>query len=293
MDFFRIFCYTYSVSKFTVQFNLSIGCNATCFMCDRRVWGAKSKKTYRNLIKLLDFLDPDTVERVKLLGGEPLLDKKGLLLFLRVCRLKGFYCLFPTNGSLFTNDYFDKLVQAGLRELTISLDSFRAQEHDAIRGLPGMFKRIISILRYIRKRYPDFKLSLNFLILPQNIDSLDGTIALAETLKINEFNVLYPQDFGKNFDKIHLTADAKDKIEAVKLRYASSTMAINWNPCNVREDFLCSYQPNKLSVFEDGAINFCDHYPFKNKYKLDRPLKKILQEPEIRDFLSEHSLAAS
>lgn len=273
--------------KLTVQFNLSIGCNASCFMCDKRIWNKKSNKTYSNLTKLLRFLDPITVGRIKLLGGEPLLDKKGLLLFLKICRLKGFYCFFPTNGSLFTKDYFDTLVHAGLRELAISLDSFRAEEHDAIRGLPGMFNRIINILKYIRKQYPDFRLNLNFLILPQNINSLDGTISLAETLEINEFNVLYPQDFGKNFEKIQLTAFARQKIESVKLLHSSSRMAIHWNPCNVKEDFLCPYQPDKISIFEDGAINFCDHYPFKKKYKLDRPLRKILEEPEIKNFLNE------
>lgn len=279
--------------KFIVQFNLDIGCNAGCFMCDKRIWDKRSNKTYINLIKLLRFLDPATVDRIKLLGGEPLLDKKGLLLFLKVCRLKGFYCLFPTNGSLFTTNYFDDLVRAGLRELTISLDSFRAEEHDTIRGLPGMFNRIICILKYIRKQYPDFRLNLNFLVLPQNINSLDGTISFAETLGINEFNVLYPQDFGKNFEKIQLTAFAREKIGSVKLLHSSSKMTIHWNPCNVREDFLCSYKPDKISIFEDGAINFCDHHPFKKKYKLDRPLREILEEPEIKDFLNEHLYAVS
>ena len=298
MDFSLVFCYINCMNtndyplprKLTVQFSLSIGCNANCLMCDKRIPNKKSNKTYSNLIKLLHFLDPVTVGRIKLLGGEPLLDKKGLLLFLKICRLKGFYCFFPTNGALLTKAYFDAMVQAGLRELTISLDSFRAEEHDAVRGLPGLFNHIIGILNYIRKHYPHFRISLNFLVLPQNIDSLDQTISLAETLGINTFNVLYPENFGKNFEQIQLTALAEQKIESIKLRPASSRIVINWNPCNVQADPTCCWQPDKISIFENNDILFCDRYPFKKKYKLDQPLKTILKKPEINNFLNNDAL---
>ncbi len=219
--------------KLTVQFSLSIGCNAHCFMCDQRIPDKKSHKTYSHLIKLLCFLDPVTVGRIKLLGGEPLLDKKGLLVFLKICRLKGFHCSFPTNGSLLTKTYFDAMLRCGLDELTVSLDSFRADEHDTIRGLPGLFNHIMDILKYIRKHYPNFRLNLNFLVLPQNINSLDQTICLAEILGIHSFNVLYPEDFGKNFEHIRLTAFAQQKITFLKSHHPSSGMAIHWNPCNV------------------------------------------------------------
>jgi MoaA/NifB/PqqE/SkfB family radical SAM enzyme len=277
--------------KLTVQFNLSIGCNANCFMCDKRVRNEKSKSTYIRLIKLLRFLDPVTVSRIKLLGGEPLLDKKGLLLFLKICRLKGFYCFFPTNGSLITKSYFDAMVQAGLGELTISLDSFDAKEHDAIRGLTGMYKRIIDNLVYIRKHYPKFKLALNFLVLPQNINSLDKTISFAETLGINEFNILHPENFGKNFEQIQLSESSKEKMEYIKSSRPSQKMSINWNPCGVKETPACFCQPNKIIIFEDSDINFCNHYPFRKKYKLNQHISRILNEPEVKDYMNNNTLS--
>lgn len=298
MDFLPIFCYINYMSandspylrKLTVQFSLSIGCNANCLMCDKRIPTQKSNKTYRHLIKLLRFLDPVTVGRIKLLGGEPLLDKKGLLFFLKACRLKGLHCFFPTNGSLLTKAYFNAMLRAGLDELTISLDSCRADEHDTIRGLPGLFNHIIDILKYIRKHYPDFRLHLNFLVLPQNIDSLTSTIRLAETLKVNSFNVLYPEDFGKNFEQIQLTASTRQKIKSIQSLHKKSAMAIHWNPCNVTTNPACCRQPDKIIILENGDIDFCEHYPFKKKYKLNRPLKTILKEPEVTRFLNNNAL---
>lgn len=276
--------------KLTVQFNLNIGCNADCFMCDKRIRNKKSNKTYSHLIRLLHFLDPATVDRIKLLGGEPLLDKKGLLCFLKICHLKGFYCFFPTNGSLLTKAYFDAMVRAGLCELTISLDSFRAEEHDAIRGLAGLFNHIIEILTYIKTQYPNFKLNLNFLVLPQNINSLYQTVCLAETLGIHSFNVLYPENFGKNYEQIRLTAFAEQKINSIKSRHPSSRTAIHWNPCDIKAYPACRHQPDKIIIFENSDIKFCDHYPFKEKYKLDQPLRIILKKPEINNFLNNDAL---
>ncbi|MBF0504781.1 MAG: radical SAM protein [Candidatus Omnitrophica bacterium] len=255
-------------------------------MCDKRIRYKKSNKTYSNLIKLLCFLDPLTVRRIKLQGGEPLLDQKGLLLFLKICRLKGFHCFFPTNGSLLTKDFFCAMVRAGLCELTVSLDSWRAQEHDAIRGIQGLFDHIIHILTYIRKHYPSFKLELNFLALPQNIHSLDKTISLAKTLGINTFNILYPENFGKNFGQIQLTASARQKIKSILLRRQSSRMPIHWNARNIKDDAACLWQPDKIIIFENGDINFCEHFPFKKKYTLDQPLRMILKKPEIKNFFN-------
>lgn len=275
--------------KFTVQFNLDIGCNANCFMCDKRIRIKRSRNTYKNLINYLQFLDPDMINNIKLQGGEPLLDKNGLLLFLKNCRSKGFQCVFPTNGSLLTQSFTDSLILMGLREITISLDSYKAEEHDKIRGLPGMYKRIVSNLMYIRKQYPNLKLYLNFLVLPQNIDSLEKMISFSVKLGITGLNVLYVEDFGRNFDKIQLSPLNKNKLESMKSAHISSKIIINWNPCSVHQEPGCYCRPNKIIVFEEGDINFCEHYPFTKKYFLDRPLQDILEEQEIKQFLNHNT----
>jgi MoaA/NifB/PqqE/SkfB family radical SAM enzyme len=224
------------------------------------------------------------------MGGEPLLDKKRLLLFLRLCHLKGFRCVFPTNGSLLTRPYFKQLLHAGLSELTISLDSYCAEEHDAIRGFPGLFDHVVTIIKHIKRDHPSFKINQNFVVLPQNINSLMRTISFSEELGIDSFIVLYPENFGKNFEKIQLTALNWQKIGSLRSQLPPSRkMHINWNPLNTKEIPGCTFQPEKIRILENGNIKLCDHYPFKRTYKLDRPLKLLLQEDEIQRFLSDTS----
>ena len=49
-----------------------------------------------------------------------------------------------TNGMYLTDDVVDKLADAGLYTLFVSLDSPIPEEHDRLRGMPGLFEQLRS-----------------------------------------------------------------------------------------------------------------------------------------------------
>jgi radical SAM protein with 4Fe4S-binding SPASM domain len=85
---------------------------------------------------------------VTLFGGEPLLYKDCIGL-IRHIKSRGMHCLVITNGFL-VKDYAEELVASRLDELNVSLDG-SGQTHDRIRGMPGLFDKIMSGLEALKK----------------------------------------------------------------------------------------------------------------------------------------------
>lgn len=270
----------------TVQFNLSIGCNARCIMCDKRSKGAVSGLTYRRLLKMLAFIDPVSVYAVKLFGGEPLLDKAGLITFLRACVRRGLRLHIVTNGSLLTPAYIDRLAAAGLSRITFSLDSPLRAEHDRIRGVPGLFERAVKNILYFRKYYPMVFVEINSVVMRETVQSLKEMIFFANRLGVQRLSFLYAEDFGKNFQAIRLRPDDYRRIIAVQrsaVARASKTV-LSWDPCSRQYLTSCRLRYLKIAVNEDGLLELCGKYPVPARIFLDRPFAEILKEDILRDY---------
>lgn len=131
-------------------------CNLHCKMCGQWGEGGVTKKQSAEYVKgeiplqeLVSFVDDVAAARpnITLFGGEPLL-YAGCLALIKHIKRKGMHCLVITNGSLLENTAKD-IVESGLDELNVSLDGGRAL-HDDIRGMPGLFDRIMSGLKKVR-----------------------------------------------------------------------------------------------------------------------------------------------
>ncbi len=130
-------------------------CNLQCKMCGQ--WGEAgvtrknpagasdkelSLETYRRLLEEIGPYKPN----ITLFGGEPLLYPHAVELIERIKRKK-MHCLMITNGALLSG-CAQKLVESGLDELNVSLDGDRSV-HDGIRGMPGLFEKIMAGLQAI------------------------------------------------------------------------------------------------------------------------------------------------
>jgi MoaA/NifB/PqqE/SkfB family radical SAM enzyme len=136
-----------------LTFFLTHRCNLRCKMCGQ--WGENGAtkllsgeeinreldiKDYKDLIDGLSGFKP----AITLFGGEPLLYKNAPELIAYV-NAKGIHCLMITNGSL-VFETASKLVESGLDELNVSIDGNR-EMHDTIRGIPGIFDKIVDGLK--------------------------------------------------------------------------------------------------------------------------------------------------
>jgi MoaA/NifB/PqqE/SkfB family radical SAM enzyme len=84
-------------------------------------------------------------------GGEPMLRSDIFDLISRVDHRKAMPIMF-TNGLLLSKENVDRLVDAGLYTVFLSLDAPTAEEHDRLRGMPGLFDTAVEGLARLKSK---------------------------------------------------------------------------------------------------------------------------------------------
>lgn len=179
-----------------VTFFLTHRCNLHCAMCGQWGEGGVTKKQSAEFLSrelsredLFSIIDDISEFRpnITLFGGEPLIYPHTLELILHI-KQKGMHCLMITNGSLLERNA-NNIVNCGLDELNVSLDG-NGLLHDRIRGMPGLFEKIIRGLEEVnrykgisRKHKP--LINLQCTINKENYQYLEQMVDVAKRVKAN------------------------------------------------------------------------------------------------------------
>lgn len=172
---------------------LANGCNLACDMCTQPII-RKEKWNYLSLDLLDKILDETawTYPIYTLFGGEPLLHPK----FKEVVhKIKERHCEqeIVTNGY-FLEKYIEDIVQADCR-LFISMSGVK-DVNNAIKHNNNSFDRIkksISLIRALSESYLSEKVSVNCVLIPDNISSLDTFVSELQTWGIKDVTFQHPQ----------------------------------------------------------------------------------------------------
>jgi len=108
-------------------------------------------------------------------GGEALI-KKDLLELVKYCHDRGFRTNIATNAFLIDEDMAKRIADSGLDSVNISLDSLDEKIHDYLRGVPGIYKRVMNAIEYLDRYCKNFEIEICCVI--YNINR-DGIIDLA------------------------------------------------------------------------------------------------------------------
>lgn len=170
-----------AISKRTplyVQFAVSKNCDLKCRMC-QAVESRKEERelTLKEIERLSDLLARLDVGVLVLTGGEPLL-RKDLPQIVEAFTRKGITVRLQTNATLATDRRVESLVEAGLREVTISLDTLDPARQDEINGSPGSWARIIRGISVFSRHLPlrGNVSGINIVVSRQNIKEIPSMI---------------------------------------------------------------------------------------------------------------------
>ena len=110
--------------------------------------------------------------------------------------------LTPSATPLLTRDAILRLKQCGLARLAISLDGPNAEIHDKFRRVPGSYQWTLNAVRWAREI--GLPVQINTTITRHNLQDIDSTIALLETLDIVLWSVFFlvPTGRGSTIDLI-------------------------------------------------------------------------------------------
>jgi MoaA/NifB/PqqE/SkfB family radical SAM enzyme len=136
-----------------MTFAVNYRCQCSCVHCsaDRHIRTDRKELSTEEAKRLLDDSMDMGICIVAFTGGEPLLRKDIFDLISHVDHSKTMPIMF-TNGQYLTDENADKLAEAGLYTIFVSLDSPCPQEHDRMRGMPGLFDKAVKGLEKMKSR---------------------------------------------------------------------------------------------------------------------------------------------
>ena len=130
-----------------VQLTLTNRCQCNCKHCgvSKLREAIKGELTFEQIDLLFQDFRLAGCLVVDLFGGEPTL-RRDLFDIIERGKSYGFRLSLETNGYVIDQSYMERLVAAGLDQIYLSLDDYRAETHDEIRRKKGSFDRAVRAL---------------------------------------------------------------------------------------------------------------------------------------------------
>src|SRR3989304_5845235 len=128
----------------TCTLSVTYACQAKCVHCSASLNMAKKAKelTTEEYKRVLDQAIELGVVNITLTGGEPLL-RKDIFELTSQANPDEANCMMFSNGEYLTEKNCEKLAEACLFSVMVSIDSYDPKVHDEYRGIPGLFDKAI------------------------------------------------------------------------------------------------------------------------------------------------------
>jgi len=137
-------------------------------------------------------------------GGEPLL-RDDIYDIIRYGADRGLRMGMGSNGILIDDEVAQKLKDAGMWTVAISLDSSVPEKHDKFRGVEGCWEHAVNAIKALKKA--GIEVQVNCTVTHQNYDEIDDIMELAESLGVENFHLFFLVPTGRGTDIEDITPE--------------------------------------------------------------------------------------
>ena len=143
-----------------VAWEVTRSCNLACGHCRASAERGpyEGELDTGKCLRLLDEIAGVARPVIILTGGEPLL-REDIYEIAAYGDQKGLRMVLATNGTLVDEAAAGRLIRAGIRRASVSLDGPDAPRHDAFRGVPGAFDGALSGIEAMRRAGLEFQIN--------------------------------------------------------------------------------------------------------------------------------------
>src|SRR5512135_1755024 len=128
-------------------------------------------------------------------GGDPMM-RRDLHELIAYATAKGLRCsLTPTATALPTVERLEKVRDAGVRRIALSLDAPRAEIHDSFRQVPGSWQRTMDILH--RAQSIGMSVQVNTTVSKHNVDILHEMVPFIQEVNAVQWSVFFLVPTGR------------------------------------------------------------------------------------------------
>lgn len=199
-------------APFLVVWDFTHKCNLNCKHCYSNSGATQEEElNTKEALDVVDQLSDAGVTALAFSGGEPLTRKD----FFEVANHaieKGLYVSLATNGTLLTKEMAQKIKQAKINYVEISIDGATAKTHDAFRGVTGAFDKAVAGLKNCVEA--DLCACIATTATKNNLQEIPAIIDLAEEIGAERFTYFnfIPTGRGKEHFDQDLSAEEREKL---------------------------------------------------------------------------------
>lgn len=223
-------------------------CNLACIHCPHPSFAKSEHYAGRHMDPALN---EKMIEEVRLHGqgktqyiryssnGEPLVHPEGYSMIEAAVKYAGVYVTLTTNGKIMNEKRTQRLLDAGVHMIDISIDAFKPETYAKIRvkgNLDVTRENVLRLLRWIRESKSSTKVVVSFVEQPQNV---------AEAADFER----YWKDQGVNsvvIRRLHTCSGAVQELANTRRRDLST---VTRRPC--------LYPWERIAINARGDLAFC------------------------------------
>jgi len=244
-----------------ITVGVTYSCQCRCVHCSSGVpelnKSLKDKEMTTWQIKdLIDQAVRMGIPRITFFGGEPLL-RKDIFDLIRYANFKGMITRINTNGLALSEKVVVKLKDAGLTHCDVSIDDSNPEIHDKLRGVPGLFERVIKGIELLNKH----KMLCQIVTYAgkRNVTAgLERTIELGRKLQVTAISIVFPMATGcwfESFDEL-LNKEERNKVRGLAdANFVHVEIPTPKDRCNV-------VKQASLYVSPEGNVTPCPFIPW-------------------------------
>ncbi len=253
-------------------------CNFKCAICD--FWKTEHRKAEELSLEDIRLIGRKLNELgtliISLAGGEPLI-REDLCEVVRVLNQENHLPILITNGWFVNESLAKDLSDAGLQEISVSVDYASPEKHDAQRGAKGSWDRAVRALellnRYRKSRTN--RVHMITVLMDDNLDEIEPLIRLARELGVTYMVNLYSWNRGTKARRLPDQSVTRHLLD-LKRRYPefiSLTSYLERMDQAIAQGGIGNCQTGKLlmNIDNKGNVARCTE-------TLDEPVGNLLRE---------------
>ena len=184
-------------APFTIAWEVTRACAYACVHCRADALHTpdphelNTEESLRLIDRLAEFGSPILI----FTGGDPMM-RRDLHELIAYATQKGLRCsLTPTATALPTTARLEKVRDAGIRRIALSLDAPSADIHDNFRQVPGSWQRTMDILR--RAQAIGISVQVNTTVAKHNVDILDEMVPFIQEVGAVQWSLFFLVPTGR------------------------------------------------------------------------------------------------
>lgn len=265
-------------------------CPCDCMFCCAKGIVAEPELTLDEMRNLIDQAIDAGAYLLVFDGGEPLL-RKDIYDIIGYVDDRAITVMF-TNGLYLNKEVAMKLKEAGLYSLQVSIDSPYQEDHDKIRGIPGIFEKAITGAKAAVEA--GLLVSLYYVARPENSDekTLNDLVEIAKEIGAHEVSIYDILAIGKWLEHEDETMSSEDRKRTVALHKRVNSPGMEgpkvmaFSYFEGPELYGCLAGRRWMHVTPAGDVIPCSYTPLTFGNIREEPLidiwKKIRRHPEYK-----------